>query len=541
MSAVEIVLVQDRFLVGDIDGNCDTIIRTILQIAASSSDNYVVVFPELALTGYPPEDLLLRPAFTQRVIAATKRIKAAIPATITAIVGLPYQDTAGHLYNSAAIFRPNTIDYYHKRKLPNYGVFDEMRYFKDSSIPYILQIDGLHIGIVICEDIWSNDIIADNVAHGANLLISINASPFHQDKYTQREIWLQSQARKHKTPLLYLNLIGGQDELVFDGGSFVANSEGTITHRAPLFTPFQLHCSFSLQQQRATTTLQQPLLQHGSSIANIYQALITGLRDYVLHNQFEGVVLGLSGGIDSALTLAIAADAIGAENVTAISMPSRYSASISSEDAQEQATTMGVKLLTIPIEEPFQTFLNLLLPHFANAKPDTTEENIQARCRGILVMAMANKYGYMALATGNKSEMAVGYATLYGDMAGGFAPLKDVPKTLVFALANYRNTLSPTIPQRVIDRPPSAELAPDQKDSDSLPDYSILDEIVERFVERNQSIAEIVAAGIKPEDATRVVRLVKINEHKRRQAAPGIKITTKAFGRDRRYPITAKW
>ena len=531
---LRIAIAQLDFLVGDVAGNA----RRVLEAAAEARDRLgaaAIVFPELTLSGYPPEDLLLRRDFLATVESILDDLAAKLFG-ITAIVGFPEVTDAG-IFNSAAVIADGAAQHiYRKQHLPNYGVFDEKRYFLPGHAPCVFELAGVRVGLTICEDIWRSGPVEQAAHAGAQLILNLNASPYQAGKIREREAVVRERVTAAGIPLIYANLVGGQDELVFDGASFVMNRHGQITTHAPEFQTSLIAVDFSrgIHLEPLPGTITPPLPDD----ASVYQALVTGIRDYVRKNRFKGAVLGLSGGIDSALTLALAADALGPEQVEAVLMPSRYTADMSNEDAILEAEALGCRFHTIPIEPAFNTFLDMLAPSFAGLPPDTTEENIQARCRGILLMAFSNKTGKILLTTGNKSEMSVGYATLYGDMAGGFAPLKDVPKMLVYRLCDYRNSLSPVIPQRVIDRPPSAELRPDQKDEDSLPPYPVLDAILERYVERDESIADIIAAGYPEHDVIRVARMVDRNEYKRRQAPPGVKISRRAFGRDRRYPMT---
>lgn len=530
---LRILMAQINPVVGDILGNAHRILEAFDE--ARQQDAAVVVFPELTVTGYPPEDLLLRQDFLDQIDIALIQIRNASHG-LTAIVGFP-QRCNGHLYNSAAVFQDGElVEVYQKQWLPNYGVFDEKRYFSEGKSSGLAHVAGIRIGITICEDIWHEGPAEHAVGAGADLIVSLNASPFHTGKLLDRHQLVKTRIDAIKTPLLYVNLVGGQDELVFDGGSFAMDDKGKLLFQAPEFREHLGLIEIETKPRPALlpATIHPPLDED----ARIYEALVLGIRDYAQKNGFKGAVLGLSGGIDSALTLALAADALGPEQVEAVLMPSRYTADMSNEDAYEQAEALGCKTHTIPIEPAFDSFLDLLAPVFEGFPNDLTEENIQARCRGILLMAISNKKGKILLTTGNKSEMSVGYATLYGDMAGGFAPLKDIPKLLVYRLARYRNTREPVIPERVLVRPPSAELRPDQRDEDSLPPYPILDDILERYIERDQSIADIIAAGLPEHDVKRVTRMVDRNEYKRRQAPPGVKVTTRAFGRDRRYPMT---
>jgi NAD+ synthase (glutamine-hydrolysing) len=533
---LRICLAQINLLVGDIAGNAERVLQA--AEAAKGLQAQAVAFPELTLTGYPPEDLLLRPELIARTEQALERL-CAEASGIALVLGYPRLHE-GKLYNAAGVIRDGqVVAEYHKALLPNYSVFDEKRYFESGGGPCVFDLGGVPVGLSICEDIWYKEPAARAAAAGARVLLNLNASPFHAGKSPEREELVGKRARENGIPILYLNLVGGQDELVFDGGSFVVDAEGRLARRLPSFQEalevVELHPTGEHHWQPVATDLTPPPGEE----AAIYQALVLGVRDYVTKNGFRGAVLGLSGGIDSALTLALAVDALGAEQVEAVLMPSRYTADMSNQDAVAEAEALGVRHSTIPIGPAFDAFLGMLAEPFAGLAPDVTEENIQARCRGVILMAISNKSGRILLTTGNKSELSVGYATLYGDMAGGFAPLKDLFKTLVYRLARYRNRIAPVIPQRVIDRPPSAELRPDQQDSDSLPPYDILDPILARYVEQDQSVAEIVAAGFDPAEVRRVARLVDRNEYKRRQAPPGVKITRRAFGRDRRYPITS--
>lgn len=531
---LRIAIAQINLLVGDIEGNAKSIREWIFR-ARDELHADVIVFPELALTGYPPEDLLFRPGLYERVDAVLTEL-AAVTNNITALVGYP-EKAGADVYNSVAVLSGGQcIHIARKMYLPNYSVFDEKRYFIPGDTSTVFTVKGVPLGICICEDIWYPEPARKVVDSGAKLILNLNASPFHRNKTGERENLIRQRVTEVQVPIVYANMVGGQDELVFDGQSFVIAADGRLTQRLPAFTETLSAVDVTLADLTPVSSLVEESL---TEEASIYQALVTGVRDYVLKNGFTGVVIGLSGGIDSALTLSIATDALGADQVEAVMMPSRYTLDMSVEDAQAQAELLQVNFQIIPIEKPFNTFLELLKNEFAGKAVDATEENIQARCRGLLLMAISNKKGKMVLTTGNKSEMSVGYATLYGDMAGGFDVLKDVEKTLVFRLAEYRNSVSANIPQRVIDRPPSAELAPDQKDSDSLPPYDILDAILALYIEQDMGLEDIVAAGFDRETVRRVLRLVDINEYKRRQAAPGVRITKRAFGRDRRYPITS--
>ena len=536
--SLRIAMAQFDFPVGDVAGNAARIAEMIAE-ARDAYDADVVLFPELALSGYPPEDLLYRPSFLRDCEAAMARI-AASATGIVAIVGWP-QAAGAVVYNAASVLRDGGIaQTYRKRELPNYAVFDERRYFDvdPDREDCVFEVAGVPLGLVICEDLWFAEPIASTVARGAQLVLVPNASPFERDKHAQRDALLAQRVRETGAAIAYLNLVGGQDALVFDGASVVADGDGSVHPAAAAFTDQWLVVDYDAASRRFAPV---QWVEDGdeSRDALAWRAVVRGTRDYCAKNGFKSAWLGLSGGIDSSLVLAIAADALGPENVTAVRMPSRYTADLSNDLAREQCDAMGVKLIALPIEKPFQGYLDALAETFAGLPADTTEENLQSRTRGALLMALSNKFGGLLLTTGNKSEYAVGYATIYGDMCGGYAPIKDLYKTEVFALARWRNTVGdPVVPQAVIDRPPSAELRPDQKDEDSLPPYDVLDAILLRHVDQEQSRAEIVAAGFDPATVAKVLRLVRIGEWKRHQAAPGPKISRRAFGRERRYPIS---
>ncbi len=539
MTTLNILMAQMNTLVGDFAGNTARAIETISRVE-DAADATIVVFPELTLSGYPPEDLLLRPSIERRVEQSLDRILAAMTGPAWAVIGYPRRQD-GVLYNVAGVLhRGKIIAEYRKQELPNYQVFDEKRYFRAGTQPCVVDIAGVRVGLSICEDIWEEGPTLQAAAAGAQLLVNINSSPYHRGKRAERWDLVSRRARRSGLPIVYVNQVGGQDELVFDGGSFAVTADGEVAAAAPSFAEgeYLLQATFGSGPAVFSGLPVAPPLEE---IAAIWQTLVLGVRDYVNKNRFRGVVLGLSGGIDSALTLAVAVEALGADRVEAIMMPFRYTAQMSVEDAALQSGLLGVKHKVISIEPIYEAFMASLAQEFAGTRVDTTEENLQARCRGVLLMSISNKKGLLVLTTGNKSEMAVGYSTLYGDMAGGLDVLKDVPKTLVFELSRYRNSLGPCIPQRVIDRPPSAELAPDQKDEDSLPPYEVLDRILELYVERDFSADDIVATGMDREQVQRVLRLVDINEYKRRQAPIGVRITRRGFGRDRRYPITSGW
>ena len=537
-ASVRIVLAQLNLRVGDIRGNLERIRDSAIyardQLAADA-----VVYPELSLCGYPPEDLLLRADMQERIEGGLQQLAAEVTG-ISLIVGYPWQTETGRYNQAAVISGGELIASYRKQVLPNEKLFDEKRYFSAGDSPCIATIGGLPVALTICEDVWHSGPMLQARDAGARLMLTLNASPFHQGKQAEREALLATRCAEGGMPLLYVNQVGGQDELVFDGGSLAMTAAGDLALRAPAFVEGLYPVDIEYDQQRV-------VLRQGSVAAlpeleaSLYQALVTGVRDYVSKNGFKGVLLGLSGGIDSALTMAVAVDALGAAQVEAVMMPYHYTAEISIHDAAEQARTQGVTYRVLPIAPMVEAFMQTLEPLFVGLPRDTTEENLQARCRGTLLMALSNKTGALVLTTGNKSEVAVGYSTLYGDMAGGFDVLKDVPKTMVFRLAEYRNSLGLVIPQRVIDRPPSAELSPDQKDEDSLPPYPVLDEILRLYVEEDRSAAQIIAAGFEPAVVQRVLTLVDRSEYKRQQAPIGPRLTQRGFGRDRRLPITARW
>jgi NAD+ synthase (glutamine-hydrolysing) len=533
---LRIALAQLDLFVGDVAGNTQRVIDT----AAEARDRLkadLVLFPELSLCGYPPEDLLFHKGMRRQVTAALERVRTQTSG-VAVMVGYP-EYAENDIYNAAALLRDGALlANYRKQELPNYLVFDEKRYFKPGRETRIVEMQGIRVALLICEDVWEpNPALAAKKA-GAQLMLVINGSPYSLRYQTRREDIVRQRVKETGLPVVYVNMVGGQDELIFDGGSFVMNAQGEVVQRARPFQEELYAVDVDLVDGRAVPRPGriEPI---SSEEASVYGALVLGVRDYVGKHRFPGVVLGLSGGIDSALTLSIAVDALGADRVHAVMMPSRYTSQMSLDDAASQARALGVTYDTISIEGMFESALRALSSVFAGREPDTTEENIQARCRGLLLMAISNKTGRMVLTTGNKSEMAVGYATLYGDMAGGFAPIKDCSKLLVYRLAHYRNSLAPVIPARVIERPPSAELRFEQRDSDSLPPYEVLDPILELFIEDNLSVDEISARGFDRETVGRVLELVKRNEYKRRQAPPGVRISDRAFGRDWRYPITS--
>ena len=533
---LRIALAQLNLLVGDVRGNLERAIAEARR-AHEALRADLVLLPELTLSGYPPEDLLFHRGLRLQIERALSELKQAVP-EIGVMVGYPeYAD--GRIYNSALLLRGGRVLAHHRKAvLPNYKVFDEKRYFTPGSEATVVDFDGWRLGLLICEDVWEPQPARAAQALGAEALLIINASPYEIHKQREREQVLGDRIREVGLPAAYVNLLGGQDELVFDGNSFAMDAQAQLAMRAESFTD-GLYCVEFERRAGAVVPLAGTIAPERSDEESVYRALVLGVRDYVTKHGFPGVVMGLSGGVDSALTLAIAVDALGPERVHAVMMPSRYTSSMSLEDATAQAKTLGASYSSISIEGMFAATLAALSGEFAGRKPDATEENIQARCRGVLLMAISNKTGRMLLTTGNKSEMAVGYATLYGDMAGGLAPIKDCSKTLVYRLAAYRNSLGRVIPQRVIDRPPSAELRLEQKDSDSLPPYEVLDPILEAFIEEDLSVDEIEARGFDRATVARVLDLVKRNEYKRRQAPPGVRVSRRAFGRDWRYPITS--
>ncbi|WP_233841026.1 NAD+ synthase [Dyella sp. 2HG41-7] len=545
MAVLRLALAQHDFPVGAVAAN--TVKVRDLMTQAHEGGASLAVFPELTISGYPPEDLLLRPSFLAACQDAIEELTADTNG-LAAIVGFPH--SLGEVYNAAAFLRGGQIaQITHKQALPNYGVFDDKRYFRRGHSSAVAVVDGVRVGYLICEDVWQAEPAAEAAAAGAELIVVINASPWDDAKQAAREEVLVARAKETGCAFIYLNLVGGQDEVVYDGGSMLVNGDGSIAARAPTFVDALLWVDFDTED-RSLHARDWPSVPDTSHEATLYVALVRGIRDYIDKNGFDGVLLGLSGGIDSALTLALAVDALGSDRVTAVMMPMRYTSQLSLDGAREQAERLGVDYHVIGIEPVYESFITALTPVFAGKQPDITEENLQSRTRGVMLMAMSNKHRRLLLATGNKSEMAVGYATLYGDMCGAYAPLKDVYKTEVYRLSRWRNEAETrqtgnandwVIPPAVIERPPSAELRDNQTDQDSLPPYDELDAILARFIEDEQSQAEIIAAGFDESTVHRVVRLVLINEFKRRQAAPGPRVTTRAFGRERRYPITSGW
>lgn len=531
-------IAQINCTVGDIAGNSAKIVSAASQAKAQGAS--LLITPELALTGYPPEDLLLREDFIQASEIALLDL-AKKTQGITLLVGHP-RVFEGACYNAASVLQGGKVTAtYHKQALPNHTVFDELRYFKAGKVPLVFEHQGVKCGVLICADIWEANPAKLAKQAGAEILLTLNASPYHMEKQDSRYEVARQRVMETGLALVYTNLVGGQDELVFDGVSFVLNKSGEVVQQFPAFKEVLSLVEIDCVAGNIANPDRTQIMPALSIEASVYQALTLGLKDYVTKNNFKGVVLGLSGGIDSALTLAIAVDALGADQVRVVMMPSEFTANISVSDAHLMADIVGVRYSELPIDSLFNLFRETLADEFADLPFDTTEENLQARIRGMLLMALSNKFGSIVLTTGNKSEMAVGYSTLYGDMAGGFALLKDVPKTLVYQLSKYRNSISPVIPERIITRPPSAELRHDQKDQDSLPAYEILDAIMEAYVEHDASHGDILAMGYRAQDVNRVTSLIDRNEYKRRQSPIGVRITQRGFGKDRRYPITSKF
>lgn len=536
MSAkLRIVLAQLNLTVGDIQGNLTKLINAA-KLARDSLSADVIVFPELSITGYPPEDLLFRKDFLNLANEALYEFKNEVEG-IYCVIGHPLSKNENLFNACSVIYDGEILGTYAKQHLPNYGVFDECRYFTPGNSHCIISMKGIPVGITICEDLWYDAPIQAAAHAGAKIILSPNASPFEIEKHERRQMTLAKRAKTASLPIIYVNNVGGQDDLIFDGGSMIVNQYGDICQHAGFFEEI-LHPVDIEFHANETLVKTKPFVMP-NTIERVYKALVLGVRDYVHKNHFKGALLGVSGGIDSALSLAIAVDALGKNNVSAILMPSRYTQDISNEDAILLATNLGVNYETISIEPIFQAFLDSLAPFFAGKKVDATEENLQSRCRGTILMALSNKTGKIVLTTGNRSELAVGYSTLYGDMAGGFTILKDVDKHMVYQLSDYRNSIHLVIPERIIDRPPSAELAPNQKDEDTLPSYSILDKILDLYLNQEMSIEEIVAEDLPRGTVEKVIQMIHKNEYKRRQAPVGARIDDKAFGRDRRYPITS--
>ncbi|MET3120746.1 NAD+ synthase (glutamine-hydrolyzing) [Oxalobacteraceae bacterium GrIS 2.11] len=533
---VKLALVQMNSTVGDLDGNAAQIVQYARD--AFKQGAHIVLTPELSLVGYPPEDLLLRDSFysaSQRVLQTLAAQLSEFP-DLHVIVGHPHMQDSKRFNAASLLVNGRIAATYCKHDLPNGHVFDEKRYFDAGHDTVVFELGAVKFGIAICEDTWNSAMPSQAKAAGAEVLLVLNGSPFHMNKQHLRYQVMRDNVTRHGMAMAYANLVGGQDELIFDGNSFVLNSAGQLRVQMK-----HVQAEMRLIDFEGAEPLAGVIEPELSLEAQVYQALVLGVRDYITKNGFPGVLLGLSGGVDSALTLAIAVDALGVDKVRAVMMPSPYTADISLIDSREMVEKLGVRYDEISIDACFKAFTDTLAPEFAGLAQDTTEENIQARIRGTLLMALSNKYGSIVLTTGNKSEMAVGYCTLYGDMAGGFAVIKDIAKTLVYRLCAYRNGLSNIIPERILTRPPSAELRPDQTDQDSLPPYDILDGIMQLYMEENRPTEYIIASGYKKEDVDRITRLIKINEYKRRQSPVGIRVTHRAFGRDWRYPITSKF
>lgn len=536
---ISIGIIQENPVVGDIKGNLELAKVAIKKLSIKNSPD-IFLFTEMFITGYPPEDLILRDDLLNQAYDAVHELSHEKPESFI-VIGYPKKE-GNSIFNCAGVLRNNSIiTEYRKQELPNYEVFDEKRYFQPGNSAGIFEVNGLRIALSVCEDIWHEKVINQAHESKANLILNLNASPFHLEKINERKKLISNQASKYSLPIVYANQVGGQDELVFDGTSMVMSELGTQVMQLAKFETDQKIAEFICEDGSNLKAINHEDIPEEDYLADVYQALVLGAKDYILKNNFPGALIGSSGGIDSALTAAIAADALGAEKVRTFMMPFKFTSDMSVEDAQELANNLGIKHSVIPIGDIYESFYKELSEEFKGQDPDITEENLQSRCRGVILMALSNKSGRLVLTTGNKSETAVGYSTLYGDTAGGFGVLKDVPKILVYELSKYRNTLSEVIPERIIERPPSAELAPNQQDSDSLPDYDVLDKIIELYVEQDKSKTEIVSEGFDESIVKRVIRLIDISEYKRRQAPLGVKITSRGFGKDRRYPITNRY
>ena len=536
---ISIGIVQENPIVGDIEGNLQLAINAIDKLSKQSSPD-IFVFTEMFITGYPPEDLILRDDLLDASYEAVEKLCDVKPESFI-VIGYPKKE-GDSIFNCAGVLRnKSVITEYKKQELPNYEVFDEKRYFQSGKGPGIFEVNGLRVGLSVCEDIWHENVIKQLHEKKTDLILNINASPFHLDKIKERKTLISGHAIDYSLPIVYANQVGGQDELVFDGTSMVMDGDGQQILQLEKFKEDYKIINLISDQDGKLSSEKREEIPEDKELEEVYKALVLGAKDYIQKNNFPGVLIGSSGGIDSALTAAIAADAIGPEKVRTFMLPFKFTSDMSVEDSEKLAVNLGIKHSVIPIGDIYESFADSLEDEFSGLEPDITEENLQSRCRGVILMALSNKSGELVLTTGNKSETAVGYSTLYGDTAGGFGVLKDVPKTLVYDLSRYRNTISHVIPDRIIDRPPSAELAPDQQDSDSLPDYAILDKIIELYVEQDKSKAEIEASGIEKGMVDRVIRLIDLSEYKRRQAPLGVKITSRGFGKDRRYPITNKF
>lgn len=530
-SGLRIAVAQANFLVGDVAGNARKIAELLSQAEQAGAD--LLVTPELALSGYPPEDLLLRDDFLQRCADALDGLRP-LTRHVGLVIGHPRRQGDATLNSASFIADGQVLAVYDKQRLPNYEVFDEHRYFQAGHQPCVVEFRGVHVGLNICADVWTDGAAERARRAGAEVLVVLNASPFHLSKQDERLATLRARQRHTGMAILYVNMVGGQDELVFDGGSMALDADGALAYQAPQFSECLDVVSYAAGCWQGGS-----LCAHDCEEAQVYQALVTGVRDYIGKSGFPGAIIGLSGGIDSALVLCIAVDALGADRVRAVMMPSPYTAQMSLDDARALARTLGVRYDEIAISPAMDLFADLLAPQFTGLPADTTEENLQSRIRGMILMALSNKTGALVLTTGNKSEMATGYATLYGDMAGGFAVIKDVLKTLVYRISRWVNREREIIPENIIVRPPSAELRPDQCDQDSLPPYEVLDAILEAYMERNASPQEIIGQGLPEEEVYRVLNMLRRNEYKRRQAPVGVRITRRGFGRDWRYPITS--
>ena len=536
---ISIGIVQENPIVGDIEGNLQLAVNAIDKLSKQSSPD-IFLFTEMFITGYPPEDLILRDDLLDASYEAVEKLCEVKPESFI-VIGYPKKE-GDSIFNCAGVLRnKSVITEYKKQELPNYEVFDEKRYFQSGKGPGIFEVNGLRVGLSVCEDIWHENVIKQLHEKKTDLILNINASPFHLDKIKERKVLISGHAINYSLPIVYANQVGGQDELVFDGTSMAMDGEGQQILQLEKFKEDYKIVNFTSDQEGKLSSEKREEIPEDKELEEVYKALVLGAKDYIQKNNFPGVLIGSSGGIDSALTAAIAADAIGPEKVRTFMLPFKFTSDMSVEDSEKLAVNLGIKHSVIPIGDIYESFADSLEDEFSGLEPDITEENLQSRCRGVILMALSNKSGELVLTTGNKSETAVGYSTLYGDTAGGFGVLKDVPKTLVYDLSRYRNTISHVIPDRIIDRPPSAELAPDQQDSDSLPDYAILDKIIELYVEQDKSKVEIEESGIDKSMVDRVIRLIDLSEYKRRQAPLGVKITSRGFGKDRRYPITNKF
>ena len=535
---ISVGVIQANPIVGDIQGNLNLAISAIEDISSKETPD-IFLLTEMFITGYPPEDLILRDDLLDQSYEAIHKLTEIKPESFI-VIGYPKKEGES-IYNCAGVLRNHSIiTEYKKQELPNYEVFDEKRYFVSGSSPGIFEVNGLRVALSVCEDIWHEKVVKQAQENGANLMLNINASPFHLRKIEDRKRLISSHAAKYELPIIYANQVGGQDELVFDGTSMAMDGNGKQVLQLDKFKSDSRIISF-VENDDVLITEDEMVIPEDNELEEVYQALVIGAKDYIEKNKFPGVIIGSSGGIDSALTAAIAADAIGPDKVRTYMMPFKFTSDMSVEDAQKLAENLGLQHSVIPIGDIYDSFNKGLEKEFKGKEKDITEENLQSRCRGVILMALSNKSGDLVLTTGNKSETAVGYSTLYGDTAGGFGVLKDVPKTMVYELSRYRNTISKVIPERIIERPPTAELAPDQKDTDSLPDYDILDKIIELYVEQDKSKEEIESLGVGNDVIERVLRLIDISEYKRRQAPLGVKITSRGFGKDRRYPITNKF